>query len=399
MNNLFKSRWLENTFFGLLIFGFAGCQLTVGEKEALEFAFQSYQVSGFDGPPARVEPACFNERFVQPDALVTKSIDLLFVTDTSGSLNAERAAVADGIDAFVGELPADVDYQVAVMLAHGSRSNHSGRLWSKAGHGPVLSSKNQTLASIRSELRYLLTNVSGDRHSDGGEAGLYSFSRSLDHGPLTSSRAHGFFREDAALAVVFVSDENDICAVYPEGVLPVYDPERLEPSAKARDCAGITPESVHAKVKELQGSRPYLFGAIVYNNHDTYPRVGENEYGYGYLDLISLTGGVSVDMAGSHYADGLANIGSLVSTKLSLVMDFSLARQEIDVDSIQVQVDGVSTEYTYTGGTNEVHLSASGVARSVIDISYCLAPVPDPEPTPSETPCSGPACGGGVIGI
>ena len=406
--------------------GGSGCNMSAEQKEAVDDAL-SADVSTYAVAP-EVAPACFNERFVQPDAVVTKKIDILFVTDTSGSLDVERQQIAEGIGAFVAELPADADYRMAVMMAHSSRSSHSGALWKHGNHPYVLDSGTMTLAQIRAHLVANLTHVSSDWHGDGGEEAMYSLLYGLTHGKLTSSRAKGFFREDAALAVVFIADENDICAKYPEGVVPVYDGDKLEAPAYARDCAGVTPEAVITALKQLQGDRPLLVSGIVYNNHDTYPRDGENEYGYGYMEMIALNGGISVDMADSEYVTGLADIGKLASIKLNLVADFTLARTDIDTSSIDVLVDGADAEFVYTALTNEVHVNNPGIARSVVDINYCMTPVveptpeptveptpeptvePTPEPTPEPTveptpeptvePCEGYACdGGGVLGV
>ncbi len=371
---------------GLLL---SACELTQSELDAMHGAL-SADSSDYGGGTPPVAPSCFNERFVQPEAIVTKSIDLLFVADTSASLYDERGRVADGIDAFVRALPPDVDYRIAVMLAHSSKSQYAGKLWKYGGRGPVLNSKTKTLDQIRADLRYLLLNTADDWYGDGGEEGFFSLLRGLNETNLAQSRALGFFRPEAALAVVFISDENEMCAKYPEGVTRAQDLEGLEAPASARDCAGITPEAVHATVKNLQGVRPYAFGAIVYNNHDTYPRKGENEYGYGFMELIQLTSGVSIDLAGTHYSEGLEELGTLASIKLQLLADFTLARPKIDVSTLKVYVDGAESLFGYSEGTNEVHLTNPGRARSTIDLNYCLKP---------EDTCTGAGCGGGPLGV
>lgn len=340
--------------------------------EALENALLG-PTSGFSGPQPEVAPQCFNTRYVQPDQPIARSLDLLFVIDTSGSLAEERGAIADGIDSFVQALPLDVDYRIAVMMAHSSRSNHSGFLWKKGSAKVVLDSQTMTPAEIRADLRHNLTHVSDDPHGDGGELGLFSFMRSVtEQGRIASIRAKGFYREDAALAVVFIADENDICAEYPQGVTPVRDPEGKEVTAKERDCGGVTARSVLDATRSFMGERPFLFGGIVYNDHQTYPRVGENEYGYGYLDLIELSNGISVDLANGNYTRGLSDIGLLVTDRLNLLHDFVLAHSPVDADSIEVWVDGDVADFSYDAGSNNVHVPDAGIARSVIDIRYCL---------------------------
>ncbi|HRK01702.1 MAG TPA: fibronectin type III domain-containing protein [Oligoflexia bacterium] len=365
----------------------AACVPTPEQQGALDKALaNSDEPKEVEAPD--VQPSCFNERFVQPHAERTNKLDLLFVTDTSGSLDAERGKIADGIDAFVLALPEHVDFQIAVMLGHGSNSNHSGAIYKHKNSKHVLKSAELSLDELRAMLKMNLMNQPMDHHSDGGEIMSYSFMYGLEHGKAQSSRAKGFFRDDAALAVIFVTDENDICAEYPVGVKPVPDPSGGEAASKKRDCSGVTTASLLAKLKAFQGDRPYLVGGIYYNNLKTVPKGDENEFGYGIDDIVKTAHGVSVDMADGQYSQGLAEIGNLTTIKLNLYTDFTLARTNVDISTLRVEVDGQNSEYSYNADSNEVHIEDAGDALSVIDINYCLkqVPSPTPSPAPSATP-------------
>ena len=338
---------------------------------------------------------CSIDQFQQPAVTITQSLDILFVTDTSGSMVQEKSQIADGIDAFVRELPKDVDYQIAVMPAHGSRSPYMGRLWQYASVGPVLSSKKQSITQIRSNLKFLMTHQPVDRFSDGGEEGLYSLTNALDTGHLTEARAKGFFRKTAALAVIFVADENDICAVYPAGIKPVADPDGYEVPAKKRDCAAISPTSLLSKLRVLQGTQPLVVGGILYNNLKTIPHSGENELGYGYLDVINYAKGPVVDLASTNYVPGLAQIGAITSQKLTLNHEFVLTKilKDIDVASIKIKVDGQLVSGEYSATKNLVRVENAGAAGSKVEVQYCEkipavtpSPVPSPTATPTPTP-------------
>ena len=322
---------------------------------------------------------CYTDKFEQPKQELSNSLDIIFVTDTSGSIDAERASIADGVDSLVAELPNGVDYRIGVMLAHSSKSGYTGRLWQHSNRPYVLDSKTMSLSTIREHLRYNLTKGPSDSYADGGELGLYAFHRGLHDADYAAIRHKGLFRDDAALLVIFVSDENDICATYPAGVKPVPDPEGMEAGAKKRDCKGISPESVLARVKELYGTRPVLMAGIVYDNLKTYPRSGENEYGYGYMDLIELSSGISMDMAGKNYNEGLASIGALVSKKLQLYSDFKLKNDNVDPASIEALVDRKKVSSSYKKDSNEVHLEDAGGPGSLIEISYCEPKCADDE--------------------
>lgn len=334
---------------------------------------------------------CFEDVHIQPDAVVTKKIDLLFVTDTSGSIAEERKAIAEGIKAFVDELPLNTDLRVGVMAGHGSKGSGAGKLVKIKNEPHVLDLTQMKLEDLRYWLVEKLTKAPADSHSDGGEEGLYSLSRSLESGMLTANRAHGFYREDAALAVIFISDENDICARYPAGVKPVPDPEGMEVKAFARDCKDITPESTLAKLKALQGTRPLLVGGIIYLPGTKYPRSGENEVGYGYLETIRAADGAAIDLSGKKFDEGLSRIGSLASKKLMLMTDFALNKpaERIDESSLRVSIDGKMAPFEYKKDLNQIHLTGdAGMERSKVVIRYCLLAVKEecPPPTPSPTP-------------
>lgn len=352
----------------------SGCVASEEDVENLNALFAGGEGSGYNDPPNQPGPGCFSERFVQPEAEITKKIDILFVTDTSGSLDVEREAIALGIDGFVQALPGDVDFRIGVMLAHGS-SVHSGSLWRWGSSSPwVLDSEVHTLPQIREYLRQRMLNVATEWQTDGGEAGLFSLHKALTPAKLAESQGRGFFRSDAALAVVFVADENDICAEYPSGVTPVPDLDQLEGPARQTYCVqpGVTAASVLQEVKTHQGERPLLISGIIYNNPQTVVGGGENEVGYGYTDIIALANGVSIDLANGDYTTGLGQIGTLATIRLQLVFDFTLANANVNAATLEVEVDGVPAQFNYMPLTNEVHIPQPGGAESVVDIYYCL---------------------------
>ncbi len=330
---------------------------------------------------------CFIDEFTEPkNSKYTQSLDILFVVNSSPSMNVERVFVAKGVDSFIQSLPSDMDYRMGVMLAHGSTSRYSGKLWSRALLPTVLDSQKMKLSEIRVQMILKMNLIAFDPDTDGGEAGLYSFSKGLDSASLEQSRAQGFFRKDAALAVIFVSNENDLCASFPKGVTLLPPLSKVELRARQRDCSGITPENVLGKIKAVQGERPFIVGAIVFNNPDTVIRINENRYGYGYMDLVKLSGGVSVDLARWDYASGLREIGELVAEKLELQRDFVLTKQNVDPSSIQVWVDGASSSFSYHAEKNQVHIPNPGRSGSKIKIYYCQKADSQPLPTPTSTP-------------
>ena len=102
----------------------SACEITDTDKENIDDAFNPPVVDLPDDNSTEKE-FCEVERHVQPEAEVIKKLDLVFVVDTSGSINQERTGIANGINAFVAELPDDINLQVGVMYAHGEEKNNA----------------------------------------------------------------------------------------------------------------------------------------------------------------------------------------------------------------------------------------------------------------------------------
>lgn len=365
-----------NSLLLVLILGvfITGCDLSDDAKDDINDAFT---------PPPTQEPPtdelvdsqmCMSQTHIQPQAEYIKKLDLLFVVDTSGSIRDERTAIADGIESFIKELPTDVDYQISVIQGHSSESEYNGKLFSH--NGPlILKSSEHSEADIRTNLRNTMYNTDPtDYAGDGGEEMLYSLNQAITTN-VSTIKAQGFLREDSALAVVLVSDENDICALgnYPHGVTPVYDRDKKEYPAFDRDCQGITPESVVQNLRSLQGDRPLLVSAIVYTGETAVPNKGENEIGYGLIETATIANGAIVDLASGNYDLGMQQIGSMVVKKLNLKTEFTLNNTGFDESTLEVLVDRQAVPFEYLPEMNEVHLAEADAGRenSEVYIKYC----------------------------
>jgi hypothetical protein len=341
----------------------------------------TYQPKAPDPDP---DPDCLADTFVQPKDTDQKKLDVLFVVDTSGSMNSEKDAVANGINRFIEQLPVDTDYRLGVLLAHGVGSSYFGKLrhfYESGGVKEYVLTKDDSISFIRSKLKDALKNSPGQRATDGGEAGMASLHELLagsDGDKLLLAQSQGILREEAALAVVFIADENDICAIAPDGVSFVDDPDGNEVPAFESNCIDpvVGPETVYQALKDVKGNQPLLVTGVIYNGDYPVPSGGENELGYGYLELIDANGSFSVDMAKPDLIDeGLADLGAFAREKLELLSEFILSRQPIKAESIEVKVDNVIVAAEFTQPNNvRIAIDNAGRAESVIEINYCLEP-------------------------
>lgn len=319
-----------------------------------------------------INKMCYSQELRQPQAEVVGKIDILFISDTSSSLDEERVSIAAEMNAFVEELPRTVNYHIGVMAAHGSVSKHTGRLFQTGSNPAVLKSSEMSIADISKALVDNINNIPMDYYSDGGEEGLYSLSKALDDSNLATSRTLDFFRPDAALAVVFIADENDICYRYPASITPAPDGDKLEAPAFDRDCANIFPETVYDKVKLYMQGRPLVLSGILYNNATTMGvRGGEDEIGYGYLDLIKLNKGLSVDLAVADYHKGLKDIGALATKRIKLISEVKLKyNQNIDPASLTASIDGKKVPAQIIDGIIQLG-DELGMSNSLVQFNYC----------------------------
>lgn len=241
--------------------------------------------------------SCYIDRFQQPTQNISRSVDILFVADTSGSMGDNRRKVADGIFSLIEELPADADYRIGVMLAHGSTSPNSGLLWrlpqsqgSVPGNPYVLDSEQLNANNLRGRLRALMS-AARDHNQEQGEMGLYSFMKSLKSSKFAENQARGFYRPEAVLAVVFISDENDICAVYPNSANGMSGMTSAEAQIRARDCAaGITAASAIDAARAAKGSQSVTFGSIIHQEQED--EDDHEAFGWGYHQVAQLSSGV-----------------------------------------------------------------------------------------------------------
>jgi len=378
---------------------------------------------------------CYREHYKQPESVRTDKLDILFVVDTSGSLSSERIQVAHRIDKFIKKLPSNVNYRISVLLSHGKRSHWAGNLYYRGILTPtVFDSNKHSLNWIRLNLKFRMTLTPMDYFSDGGETAFYSLYKASSGLDLAKHKKEGMFRDDAGLAVVFVSDENEICAQYPDNVTPTadhnfYNGRTLEDIAKEENCTvtdsngdeqWLSPEFMLDHLKALKGNQPVSVGAIIHTdkNPNAYRpvplRLGHNsksgkspksrrlhsndedEYGYGYAELVELAHGEIIDIWGKDYSEGLEKLGTRVANQMRVYDTFQLTHSPTIESSIEAFVDGNLSAHTFNATNNTVGLANPGVSNSDVEIEYCVEagdpppvvdpPVVDPPEVPEVDP-------------
>ena len=138
-----------------------------------------------------------------------RPVDVLFVVDNSGSMNAERANLAQRIAGFVDKIE-DLDWQIAIIstdVRTSGSANRDGRFVELIGMGGeyILDSSmdKQTAQQIFGD------TVQGFGSGSGAEQGIWATKRAIDRFVSGEAIHQQFFRDGAHLSVIVLSDEDE----------------------------------------------------------------------------------------------------------------------------------------------------------------------------------------------
>lgn len=344
-----------------------------------------------DKAPAIVAPVCSVDKFKQDEEEIRK-VDILFVMDNSGSMGDDWERVANNIREMVRQIPSDVDVRYGIILGHVGAMR--GKLYS-SGKQRVLSNLSLSTEQIGSQLYDSFKAGMKVADEGSGEATFYSLYYAVTQN-LAENQKLGFFRPDATLETIFVSDEQEIGSPFPAvqaGGLPPRCDAAFEDGVKKEyyDKQGITVDVVYAAVKAAKGDMAFGAHAIVnitaedlFKNNSRTAKCLYDSLGYGYFDIVKKSGGVLYSIQ-KDTAAALAQIGIAVRKNLELNHEFKLSKPSTSVDPVTLlaKVDGIVKSFTYDAAASLVRLPDAGKAGSQIAISYCEPVAVVTPPTPN----------------
>ena len=255
-----------------VMIGFGVIVLAVG------IGCQDYGLGGGDewGPvdqPEELGQTIQQDEFVQRTA---EASDILFVVDNSGSMTEERQALIDNFAVFMQFLvDAPLDYHIGVVTLDDPENPPIGTL---------LGSPNYMDSSMVDEIEdHFMDIINSIQTNPAGtcEVGLEASYRAVTPQPegYEDTTNAGFYREDALLSVVIISDEDD-------------------GSSEGADCptpgAFIHHSEYSPWVAAFKGSHStdlIYFAAIVGDAQTGCSSAwGNAEPGRGYLDVVDYLG-------------------------------------------------------------------------------------------------------------
>jgi hypothetical protein len=303
----------------------------------------------------------------QTDSFVQRfqdKVDVLFVVDNSGSMMDEQQSLGMNFQAFVGSaFPWGVDYHVAVTTT-GIETSSGG--WARCPGGaeggengrffPVDNSSPRIITPTTPAAESVFLNNTNVGVCHWNEQGLEAMFRALTaplvfdtDDPRTTQAMDGnagFLREDARLAVIVVTDEEDF------SMQPVAAYETFLLGLKGGDRSQV------------------IFSAIV-GPEDLGTCARASSTGSRYIQFARSTGGVVESICTPNWAASLERISE---NTFGPNRTFPLSQKPSDTSRLQVRVDDVEVKsgWTYDPASNTVRFEqgAAPAVGATVQVTY-----------------------------
>lgn len=286
----------------------------------------------FQGTPAGLEAEARTDRFEQT---TVQAVDVLWVIDDSCSMAEEQASLAANFRGFFDYFASSgLDYHIA------SVSTDMDSLW--AGRLRDTGVGNWIDVSVEDPIRAFEQSVVLGTAGSGAERGRDAVFKALDpSGGLVSGWNGGFYREEANLAVVVISDEND-------------------------DSVDISVDDFASWLTSLKADPSMVsFSAIVGLPTAVGGMGGMTCYtatsaGVDYLAVKSRVGGMQFSICDQDWAPALDQLGMHAA---GLRSEFFLSEVPVE-DTLEVVIDGELSEpvldWRYMGERNSILFVSNG---------------------------------------
>ena len=257
-------------------------------------------------------------------------LDILWVIDNSGSMSSHQSNLSTNISYFMNNfIQLGVDYNMAVITT--DRYNFT----------QIITNQDANAVSLLAQS--VVTGTYGSGIERGIQMAYESLSDSNYAGPGGS-----FFRQDAKLVVIFVSDEPDHSHATWTSYTSFFD--QLKPAGY------FIPFGIIGDPPSGCGGGGWQ-GAM---------------YGAGYFELIKYYGGSWYSICETDWGTQMQSLGSQVVTQSR----FSLSEEDPVEDTISVFVDGQQLEegWSYDANTNQIIFDATHIPEpgETIRVEYAL---------------------------
>ena len=296
-------------------FAMIGCQPDYGIVGEIGTEYVYIEVPK-EGPDTEI----WVDSFIQPTSM--EGVDILWVIDTSGSMHDDEPRLLAGIDAMMSSLPPQ-GWRLN-MISNSPPHVHTDAQF------PLV--PGDDLADAKA----MFYNMKGGVYEQGFDA-LEAY---LYHNPY----ANQWMRNDAALLVVFVSDEED-----------------------------QSNQSVGEFVNYYTGLRQHVFLASIVHLDPAESLCNYSAYNTGYnsIDATQQLGGVVVDICSEDWAPGVQDASAQVEPYEELKLTHRPIKNEI-----YVFINGVPNyDWYYVKSDNTVYFDIIPESNDLVEIAYPYLPI------------------------
>ncbi len=299
----------------LSIFAMMGCGPDYGIVGEIGTEYVYVEVPK-EGPHTKI----WVDSFIQPTSM--EGVDILWVIDTSGSMHDDEQRLLAGIEAMMNSLPTQ-GWRLN-MISNSPPHVHTDAQF------PLV--PGDDLADAKA-MFYSMKGGVYEQGFDALEAYLY-------HNPY----ANQWMRDDAALLVVFVSDEED-----------------------------QSNQSVGEFVNYYTGLRDHVFLASIVHLDPAESLCNVSSYNTGYnsIDATQQLGGVVVDICSEDWAPGVQD----ASAQVEPYEELELTHRPVD-NEIYVFINGIPNyDWHYVRDDNTVYFDIVPESNDLVEIAYPYLPL------------------------
>jgi hypothetical protein len=269
----------------------------------------------------------YEETFEQDEI---DSVDILFVVDNSCSMNGQQTQLSNNFDTFMNVFQSSgIDYHIGFITT--DSDDMLGDIITTATVDPV------------TEVVQIIDDIG--THGSSNERGIYQAYQALqtgnDFGPGST-----FWRNDAKLIVIFVSDEDD--------------------------HGGTTPTTFKTYTVAVKGGADYVTAHAVAGDYPGGCTANGGAFeAYEYYTVVSYLNGTFLSICQDDWGTPLETLAHDSILKTS----FTLTKTAVE-ETIYVEVNGTeSTEWTYDPTTNALSFNEGYTPPSGADIYVSYNPV------------------------
>jgi len=263
--------------------------------------------------------------------LYNNKVDIVFIVDNSTSMGQHQTRLSQQVPILVSVLKTlKMDYHIVVISTSMGVGGNGGRF---LGTPTVLTETTPDLSNL------LQQRIAQGETGSNNERGLYSMETALSPSYLNGEGA-GFFREDALLAVIELSDEDD----------------------KSNNSANYYANFLDKlKPPVADGRKSWIFNFIgVLENSSACRTFNDySEVGATQMQLADLSGGNKESLCGSNLSAAVSNIKARI---VQILTDFYLKARPLE-KTLKVMVNGQVVPQSSTDGWSYIEDGTKYIIR------------------------------------